>query len=366
MISNNQIIVAFDMAFPNTIFSSTVKYDAKYDITKFFLSLLVLAIHSTLYPMALYPWLRIAVPLFFIISSYFFFSKIKDTDKKQQKNLLKKFVIRNLQLYLCWFIILSPITFYIRKELYLSKNFFEVLLKLLKNFLFGSLFIASWFIMALILGVLIIYFLSNLLKNNYIIFFIALTTFCFVTLASSYKSVISDTFIKTIINKYTAIFGGLVCSFPAAIFWVFVGKLFAEQKFKLKSASLLICLIILNCAALFAEWKYVISLDGSYNNDSYFFLAPLCILLFLGLQKIKPIYWEKSVFFKRTSTIIYVAHGSLLPIFKKIVSVLFNINHPLFSYILTFLGCVAIYLFLNLTIKKCENSKINKLLNMLF
>ena len=43
---------------------AAVKYDSKYDMVKFILSLMVLAIHSALYPMVLYPWLRIAVRCF--------------------------------------------------------------------------------------------------------------------------------------------------------------------------------------------------------------------------------------------------------------------------------------------------------------
>ena len=91
-------------------FVSAVKHDSKYDIVKFILSLLVLAIHSTLYPMVLYPWLRIAVPLFFMMSSYFLFSKLREASKDNHRAILRKFVVRNLQLYLCWFIILLPIT----------------------------------------------------------------------------------------------------------------------------------------------------------------------------------------------------------------------------------------------------------------
>jgi len=325
---------------------STQKNDAKYDLIKFFLSLLVLAIHSTLYPMVLYPWLRIAVPLFFIMSSNFVFLKLREASKEKQKVILKKFIVRNLQLYLCWFIILLPITVYIRKELFFFNGFFENTLTVLKSIFFGSTFVASWFIMATIIGVLIIYLLSKLLRKDYLVFLISLFAFCVVTLASSYTDIISDTFIFTAINKYIDIFGGLVCSFPAALFWVFIGKLFAEQKIKIKSRSLLISLIICSCIALFVEWKFVMSLDGSYNNDSYFMLAPLCILLFLGVEKIKPIYWKNSVYFKRASTIIYVVHGSLLPVVSKLVSVVFNVRVPFLSFILTFIGCITIYIYL--------------------
>ncbi len=350
-----------------TIPVSEQKNDAKYDLIKFFLSLLFLAIHSTLYPMVLYPWLRIAVPLFFIISSNFVFSKLlREASKEKQKVILKKFIVRNLQLYLCWFIILLPITVYIRKEVYFSNSFFENTLTILKSIFFGSTFVASWFIMATIIGVLIIYLLSKLLRKDCLVFLISLFAFCVVTLASSYTDIIADTFVFTAINKYIDIFGGLVCSFPAALFWVFIGKLFAEQKIKIKSISLLILLIICSCIALFVEWKFVISLDGSYNNDSYFMLAPLCVLLFLGVEKIKPIYWKNSVYFKRASTIIYVVHGSLLPVVSKLITVVFNVRVSFLSFILTFICCITIYIFVEIAIKKCRKHHINKILKMLY
>lgn len=347
-------------------FVSAVKHDSKYDIVKFILSLLVLAIHSTLYPMVLYPWLRIAVPLFFMMSSYFLFSKLREASKENHRAILRKFVVRNLQLYLCWFIILLPLTIYIRKEVWFSNGFLGNTLTILKSILFGSTFVASWFIMATIIGVLVICLLSKLLRKDYLVFLISLFAFIIVTLASSYEYVIADTFVFAAINRYIDIFGGLVCSFPAALFWVFIGKLFAEQKIKIKSRTLLISLIICSCIALFVEWKFVISLDGSYNNDSYFMLAPVCVLLFLGVEKIKPIYWKNSVYFKRASTIIYVTHGSLLPVVSKLTSIVFKIRTPLMSFVFTFICCITIYIFVEIAIKKCDKHCINKTLKMLY
>ncbi len=348
------------------ITNSVSKIDAKYDLIKFFLSLLVLAIHSTIYPMVLYPWLRIAVPLFFILSSYFVFSKLHKADENEQKVILKKFVVRNLKLYLCWFVILLPITIYIRKDVFFSKGFFKNTLTIVKSFLFGSTFVASWFITATVIGVLIIYILNKLLKKDWLILFISFLAFCFVTLESSYKSVIADTFILTLINKHIQVFGGLVCSFPAAIFWVFIGKLFAEQKIKLNSLVLLISLLICSCIALYIEWRFIFSLNGSYNNDSYFMLAPVCVLLFLCVERIKPIYWKNSVYFKRASTIIYVVHGSLVLCVTKVIKVLFKVNYPVLSFILTFIGCIIIYIFIEIFVQKFKNYRIAKILKMLY
>lgn len=342
------------------------KPDAKYDLVKFFLSLLVLAIHTKLYSMILYPWLRIAVPLFFMISAYFLFSKMRDASPDKQKVMLKKFVIRNLQLYFSWFIILLPMTIYLRKEQYFSGGLLENAWAILRSILFGSSFVASWFIMATIIGVLIIYWLCRILKKDLFVLVISLVVFCIVTLASSYESVIADTFLFTAITKYKAVSGSFVCSFPAALFWVFIGKLCAEQKLRFKSTGLLIALIICSCGALFAEWKFVISLDGSYNNDSYFMLAPLCVLLFLGIQKIKPTYWEKSVYLRRLSTIIYVTHGSLIPIAGKLISMVVKVQISFLPFLVTLLGSVAVYVFIEIANKKCSSKRIGKILNMLY
>lgn len=350
----------------NNNISETKKYDGKYDILKFVLSLMVLAIHTALYPMILYPWLRIAVPLFFIMSSYFFFSKINISSVTQQKNVLKKYVIRNIQLYLCWFIICLPVTLYVRKELFFSNGFLKNVLIILRTILFGDTFVASWFISASIIGVVIIYFLNRWLKNDYLLFFICLFVFCIVTLQSSYSSIINGTIISTVIKKYIDIFGGLVCSFPASLFWIFIGKIMAEHKIKFKSTPLLICLIICSCIGLFYEWKFAMSLDGSFNNDSYFMLAPLCVLLFIGVQKIKPIYWKYSVYVKRASTIIYVSHGSVSRIISKIVSILLGEKNVLITYLLTILCCIVIYAIIEFAYTKFSNRRIAKVLRMLY
>ena len=86
---------------------------AIFDIVKFIMALMVVAIHSSLFPMVLYPWLRLAVPMFFIISSYFFFGNLRkvETDKEKNKRLWK-YVKRNLILYGFWFVVLLPYTLY--------------------------------------------------------------------------------------------------------------------------------------------------------------------------------------------------------------------------------------------------------------
>ena len=138
---------------PSTINSS-------FDVLKFFLSLIVVTIHVNLTSQILLPWSRIAVPLFFVISSYFLFSKINLTEKyDEQKLILKKYIFRNLKLYAFWFIALLPITLYYRK--WFDAEIFVGFFKFVKAVLFQSTFRASWYIMATIIGTIIVFYLSK-------------------------------------------------------------------------------------------------------------------------------------------------------------------------------------------------------------
>ena len=90
-----------------------------FDIAKFILSVMVVAIHTSFYPEYLYPWLRLAVPLFFVISGYLFFTK-----SGGGKLNLYKFVNRVIVLYIFWTIALLPLIFLYRKWYVLNWNTF--------------------------------------------------------------------------------------------------------------------------------------------------------------------------------------------------------------------------------------------------
>jgi len=156
--------------------------NANYDIVKIVLSLMVVAIHSVGTPL-IYPWVRTAVPLFFILSSYFFFRSIDGKDYSDQKKSLVSFVKRNLRLYMFWFICLFPIT--LEKRQYFSDGYITGLKTILKFGLFNSTFVASWFIMALVLATIIIFLLSYVLPERFIII-LSLFANCYSVLHSSY------------------------------------------------------------------------------------------------------------------------------------------------------------------------------------
>ena len=116
------------------------------DVTKFVLAIMVVGIH-TLGKYGIYPLFRIAVPLFFMISSYLFFS---NPEKRGNIGFLKKFCIRNLKLYCFWFIVLMPV--FLPLGGYLTGNLLFNVFKLIIKVFFGSTFTASWYISALVIN----------------------------------------------------------------------------------------------------------------------------------------------------------------------------------------------------------------------
>lgn len=349
----------------SNIKAETTGYDAKYDIIKFVLSLFVLAIHTVVYPFALYPWLRIAVPLFFMMSSYFCFSKLKSEPADRHGKVLKKFALRNIKLYVSWFILLLPFTLYLRRSEYFSQGIWQGIESFIKGLFFGSTFVASWFITATIFGVLIIYYLSKWFKKKWIILSISAFIFGLVTLQSSYVSCIQETALLSAIHVASRGLGGFVCSFPAAILWIFIGKCFAEAKSKGLPLWLLAVVLTLSCVGLYAEWRFVISLDGSYNNDSYFMLLPVCCALFAIIQRIPAIHWKPSAYLKHASTIIYVSHGSFIPFCSFFLKKVLGFTTPVLDFCLTLICTLTLTVCIEFIGRKYSGKKLGKYIKWL-
>ena len=136
------------------------------DVAKFALSILIVVIHispiESLNPV-LRPFLRTAVPLFFLISAYLFFKKYGEAETIEKKIArIERYVKRNLQLYFFWLIVLLIPTLSYRQ--WFSDGLLSGLFWALHSFLFGSTFIASWYIMASIIATLIIVVASRTLE----------------------------------------------------------------------------------------------------------------------------------------------------------------------------------------------------------
>lgn len=324
-----------------------------FDITKLLLSLMVVCIHCQILPELLFPWLRIAVPLFFVMSSYFLFKKIsKEFDNKEKNKILKLYIQRNLKLYLFYAILLSPIIIYHRNYFW-DGNFIKGLFRVLRSIVFSSTFIASWYIMASIIGTIIIYNSSKYL-NNKIILLLSLIIYCIVTLRSSYMYLFyNNVIINNLINSYEKIFTVPFNSFPVSLIWIAIGKVIAENKIKYK--IIYTFLIPIFALTLFIEFNIIKINSQILTNDCYFSLVPLCFLIFIFILNIEPFTIKDSIAIRNMSTVIYALHGTLNAAIGFILSKI-GITNNYITFILTLLMC---YIFYNLIIKLEKYDKLN-------
>ena len=168
------------------------------DIMKFIASIAIVAIHAdALYDIDVnlnhficHGLFRIAVPLFFFASAYFFFKK--DLNEKNIYNFCKRLAV----LYIYWFIITLPITVFNR--FYCSKYSFSVtLFRFLRGFIFSSTFGGSWYLMSCFFCGILFYYLNKIKYNQ-----LKLTIIVIISVYSYFLPVLCSTY-GTVINNFS-------------------------------------------------------------------------------------------------------------------------------------------------------------------
>lgn len=309
------------------------------DLVKMILAFMVVAIHSGLFDPFLYPWLRLAVPLFFMISSYLFFKKINGCEHSKERNqALKDFVLRNLKLYAFWFVVLFPVTGMLRG--WFDINGEDAVVNIIINFFIGSTFVASWFISALIIGVIVVFLARNTNKTALLV--VGIVLYLLVSLRTSYMFVFKNwTDMLYAVATFEAYTFSPINSFPAGIPWVIFGKLFADgyfSKIKIKTSAITLGV---SSVLLFTEWFLIMHFSGKYNKDFYIMLLPCCLAILNILLQLKPINLKYAKEMRKISVFVYASHGSLV---HCLVFAFNRINLPLPSfviYILTLVICVG-------------------------
>lgn len=306
---------------------SNDNYNFNFDCIKFVLSIMIVAIHSSLLPTIMYPWLRTAVPLFFSISSYFLFQRTAAAGTYEDKKLvIKNYIIRSLKLYGFWLIVLLPVTVYVRWDNFTHGILMAVLL-CARDFLFSSTYIASWFIMASVLCALVLFVLSKYMSNRMILI-ISMIIYILTSVRSSYMFLFEEgSAVVNAFNVYDQVFTVSYNSFPAGLFWMALGKAFAEKKI-IVNKHVVIPGIIISAALLYCEWLIVRHCSDLYRNDCYIMLIPLCTMLFAWMYQLPQCCKHRNTGTKmrKLSVIIYSVHGSMIPVLSAAFSLILGIE----------------------------------------
>lgn len=312
------------------------------DLVKIIMSVFVVAIHTELFPDVLSPWTRIAVPVFFMISSYFFFNKLQSVGTKGSA-VLRKFLIRNLQLYFFWFILLLPFTIIIRD--YFQNGFWTGVYEISLDFLFSSTFRGSWYIIALCISVIVVYYLSKFLSTN-VILFITLPIYLICCLFSNYYTLIDEfDLIVSGYENYISVFQSLVTSYPVALFWIALGKKISEKEYHISHKQMVVIALPL-CILLYLEYLFIQNIGNILSNDCYVLLILLCPVIFIYIKDLK-ISIKHHYHLRKLSTVIYCLHATIASIFIFFVRTFLEQIHPYFcviNFLITLMTCVAVYI----------------------
>ena len=308
------------------------------DLFKFFAAILVVAIHT----MPFYGtesnyyftcFCRIAVPFFFIATSFFFF-------RKEEPNI-KAYTKRLATLYILWFIIEIP-------YIYIYFSSFEYplsfrILNFLRCLIFNGTWMSSWYVMACILSVNIVYFLSYKKKwNNKCLLVICLGAYIVCLLCSSYSGLL-DTVLNERWQSYHESFTWFFTpanSFMVALLYITLGKILTEEKWKKwwicqKSIRLsILCLIVL----LLGVVEVYILKWSVYINDAWAFLPLLTLMGFILLLQ-NDVKLNPSVgrWLRNTSILVYFLH----PIFRLVNSKLIGVDYGGGCFVITLFESVV-------------------------
>ena len=309
------------------------------DLFKFLAAILVVAIHAM--PFASNDDLnyyftcfcRIAVPYFFIATSFFFFSKEQPDIKKYTKRLVL--------LYVAWFVIELP---FVYKRFFVDYDYSlpSQLFNFFRCLVFSNTWFASWFIMASILSVNIIYYLSRRFNNKQLLlmgwggYFVALA-------CSSYSGVL-DVFLNDRFTYYHAAFSYFFVpanSFVVALIYIVIGKIIVENLHRTgnihlnKSLNLMLLLLVGALGILeihFLRWSVVI-------NDAFLVLPFFTTLSFiLVLQTEVNLSTSVSRLLRSMSILVYILHA----IFVSINPKLFDLDSGLTLFFVTLFESIAV------------------------
>ena len=223
-----------------------------------------------------------------------------------------KYLFRILKLYLAWLILLFPVTVWNRK--YFSEGIFAGLKKILKGFVFGSTFPASWYLMALIIGTALVYIGSRYMENC-VVFIVGTVLYIICCLLSNYGNFCGS--LRVINGIYpTAFFN----SFPVAIIWISLGKVFAEhEELSLRLAKVKSSGAVLSILLLYCEWFLIRHFRTGESNDCYFMLVPCAMFIFtIIITGTRVIRYARQM--RMASTITYCMHISTALILDEFIN----------------------------------------------
>ena len=306
---------------------SKATYDGS-DLLKLICSMLIIFLHINPFPYN--SFLRfftrsianIGVPIFFMLSGFFFFSKIYKAPESDHKNVLKNYLIRLLCLLAFWttpYFIIYDLPWIIKGNVFLNA------LEYLKHVLLGGPGYFLWYIVSLIFATIYCY----ALKNTKLYISIPTVSLLFVVgcIGTSYTFLLDNTFLSNCLQLYNNTFvtmrNGLFFGLPC----VFTGATIAKNKGALLNLKKSIICFFISVALVVLELYALRNnlMEARNMQVSIIVLAFACVLLSIN---VKINLGKYSAIIRKLSFLIYVIH----PLYIRIILLLLPINETIEYY----------------------------------
>ena len=273
-----------------------------------------------------------------------------------------KYIRRNLQLYLFWFILLLPATLVLRD--YFDNGILLGILDLLKGFFFVHISrfvvyngICNWSKFNI--------FSFKLKVENTVLLFMSLITYVFCVMGSNYHNLLTEIGpIYNFYSLYVSCFSVLYNSFPVSLIWILIGKYLSEHSMK-SAQPIIIVLFVVSGLLLWSEYALVQCMEFSLTDDCFFMLPPFCFFACVLLRRLKISWRGGEIFFQKLrnmSTIIYCSHLTIAFTVRYLLEY-FDIS---LSYVFLFMITLLLSIILSLAIIKLQRFKYLKWLKFAY
>lgn len=308
-----------------------------FDLLKFFMATMIVAIHtnaweSPLFHTLFWPFIRSAVPVFFVLSAFFYFKKQRVLGFSLSQ--LFHFIKRICMLYFFWFIINLPFILYQSHYDLVSNTLYGNILIVLKYLFFFQFFgyPGSWFFSGLIIGVTIITLLKRYKVPDFFVGLICLYCYVF-TWWPEYMSDISSVFHQWWVDNISP---KVSMSFWVALLWCFMGCLISSHSIVnlvdrhrnsfFYYSGLLLLIIYL---------AYIV-MDGTIRDYAWMnlILVPVIVLFFYSLDLPD---WNGYKLLRVMSIEIYMLHFIVLRFVRRLFP-----DDVVLKYFVVLLLCILI------------------------
>ncbi|MGL5541395.1 MAG: acyltransferase family protein [Erysipelotrichaceae bacterium] len=286
-----------------------------FDITKFIMALLVVAIHTgpllEVAPAANFilvqGFARLAVPFFFATSGYLLFRKLDPNDSFQgnkNRSIVWSYLKKLLQMYLAYSLLYLPLVILS----WLNGGFdLSSILRLVRDFLFTGTWYHLWYFPALFFAVASIFWLKQ--KSNWKgIAMLTLGLYVFGMLGNLYSSwFTSIPLLDSLFSIYTAVFVTTRNGLFFGMAFVAMGAFLATHP--LPNAKKTLQGLGISLVLLTLEIAFLVQMELMHDLASmYFFLLPTIYFLLAWLLRQNVTPFKGALFLRRSSILIYGLH----------------------------------------------------------